>query len=159
MTDMSDTTPAPGSPSSDWEAKMAAHKRLQDELRPRNKARLFDLLTAACVTHIVVSFDGYSDSGQIERIEAKKGETIVDVPPVMIELARAIWGQAEPEISLVMVADAIEQLVYDFLEDTHAGWENDDGACGDFTFDVAARTITLDYNERYTETQNFQHVF
>ena len=31
---------------------------------------------------------------------------------------------------------------------THDGWENSDGAYGDFTFDVAERTITLDYNER-----------
>jgi hypothetical protein len=159
MTDTPDTTPVPGSASTDWEAKTASHKRLRDELYPRNKAALFDLLAAACVTHIVVSFDGCGDSGQIENIEAKASDAIVPVPQVKIQRARAVWGQAEPEDSLVTVAEAIEELVYDFLEDTHSGWENEDGAYGEFTFDVAARTITLDYNERFTDSNNFQHAF
>jgi len=70
-----------------------------------------------------------------------------------------VWDQAEPERSPVSIADAIEQLAYDFLEQTHSGWEDNDGAYGDFTFDVAARTITLDYNERYTASDHSQHVF
>ncbi len=37
------------------------------------------------------------------------------------------------------VRDAIERLAYDFLEETHDGWENSDGAYGDFIFDVAER--------------------
>lgn len=53
----------------------------------------------------------------------------------------------------------IERLVYDLLTDTHCGWENNDGAYGDFTFDVAERTITLDHNERYTASEYSQHVF
>ena len=55
--------------------------------------------------------------------------------------------------------EAIETLVYDVLNQTHGGWENNDGACGDFTFDVAERTITLDYNERHMESDYSQHVF
>ncbi len=50
-------------------------------------------------------------------------------------------------------------LAYDFLEETHDGWENSDGAYGDFIFDVAERTITLDYNERHMESDYSQHVF
>ena len=50
-------------------------------------------------------------------------------------------------------------LAYDFLGQTHGGWENSDGAYGDFTFDVAERTITLDYNERHMESDYSQHVF
>ena len=57
------------------------------------------------------------------------------------------------------VRDAIETLAYDFLGQTHGGWENSDGAYGDFTFDVADRTITLDYNERHMESDYSQHVF
>ncbi|MFX8227098.1 DUF6878 family protein, partial [Acinetobacter baumannii] len=29
----------------------------------------------------------------------------------------------------------------------------------DFTFDVAERTIALDYNERYTASENYTHTF
>ena len=57
------------------------------------------------------------------------------------------------------VRDAIERLAYDFLEVTHDGWENSDGAHGDFIFDVAERAITLDYNERHMESDYSQHVF
>ena len=128
-------------------------------MQPRNKTTLFDALAAAGVTHVVVSFDGYGDSGQIENIEVKAGDAAVAMPQAEIEIARAVWDQAEPERSLISVADAIEQLAYDFLEQTHSGWEDSDGAYGDFTFDVAARTITLDYNERYTASEYSQHLF
>jgi hypothetical protein len=159
MTDTSDTTTNSDNSSCDWEAKSAVQKRLYDELQPRNKSALFEALAAAGITHVIVSFDGYGDSGQIENIEVKAGDAIVDMPDVQIEIARALWGEAEPERSEVAVADAVEHFVYDILMDTHEGWENNDGACGDFTFDVAARTITLDYNERYTESRYSQHVF
>jgi hypothetical protein len=159
MTDTFDTTPSTDSLSSDWEAKRAAQDRLHGELQPQNKAALFDALTAAGVTHVVVSFDGYGDSGQIENIEVKAGDATVAMPQAEIQIARAVWDQAGPERSLVSVADAIERLAYDLLEQTHGGWEDNDGAYGDFTFDVAARTVTLDYNERTTASEYSQHVF
>jgi hypothetical protein len=159
MTDTLDTASSPDSPTCDWDAKRAVFERLRAELQPRNKAALFDLLAAADITHVVVSFDGYGDSGQIEHMEAKRGDVTVAIPDAQIEIARAVWDQDEPERQRVAGTDVLEQFVYDLLEDTHYGWEDGDGACGDFTFDVAARKITLDYNERYTETQNFRHVF
>jgi hypothetical protein len=159
MSNTFDTTSSTESPSSDWGAKSAAHNRLYDELQPRNKAVLFDALAAAGVTHVVVSFDGYGDSGQIENIEVKAGDATVAMPQAEIEIVRAVWGEAEPERSRSSVADAIEQLAYDFLEQTHGGWEDNDGAYGDFTFGVAARTITLDYNARYTASEYSQHLF
>jgi hypothetical protein len=55
--------------------------------------------------------------------------------------------------------EAIEQLAYDFLRETHDGWENNAGAYGDFYFDVAERTITLNYNERFEDSEYTQHVF
>ena len=57
------------------------------------------------------------------------------------------------------VRDAIERWPTIFSSETHDGWENSDGAYGDFTFDVAERTITLDYNERHMESDYSQHVF
>jgi hypothetical protein len=41
----------------------------------------------------------------------------------------------------------------------HGGWENNEGAYGEFTFDVAQRTITLDYNERVETSEYSQHMF
>ena len=50
-------------------------------------------------------------------------------------------------------------LVYALLEQTHSGWENNDGAYGDFAFDVENRTIRLAYNERYVNSANSSHIF
>jgi hypothetical protein len=159
MTNTSDATSSTDSLPSDWGAKSATHNRLHEELQPRNKAALFDALAAAGVTHVILSFDGCGDSGQIENIEVNAGDATVAMPQAEIELARAVWDQGEPERSPVSVADAIERLAYDILVDTHGSWPDNDGAYGDFTFDVAARTITLDYNERYTASEYSQHVF
>jgi hypothetical protein len=143
----------------DRDTRQAAYDRLNAELLSRNKATLFDALSAASITAVVVSFDGYGDEGQIRNIEVKAGEQVVAMPAEHIELARAVWDKTAPECSIVSITDAIEHFVYVLLDRTHCGWENNDGAYGDFIFDVAARTITLDYNERYTSSENFQHVF
>ncbi|HXW70986.1 MAG TPA: hypothetical protein VEK34_06065 [Methylocella sp.] len=159
MTNASDFPAVVDSAPSDWETNRAAQERLRAELQPLNKAALFDALMAAGVTLVIVSFDGYGDSGQIESVEVKAGDTVVPMPECTIEIAEAAWDQPEPNRTCVSIADAIERLVYDLLNDAHCGWENDDGAYGDFTFDVAERTITLDYNERYTAFGYSQHVF
>ena len=158
MIDTFDTATRTGV-ASDWDAKRAAQDRLHAELQPQNQAALFDALAAAGITLIVVTFDGYGDSGQIENIEAKAGEEVAALPSGEVEIVSAVWGEAELDRTTMTVRDAIERLAYDFLQETHDGWENSDGAYGDFTFDVAERTITLDYNERHMESDYSQHVF
>lgn len=159
---MTNTTQAPlacGTPLSDWERQNATYETLRDELFALNKAAFFDAITPLGVTHVVVTFDGYGDSGQIENIEIKAGGDVIAEPTVMIEFAEAEWGQAEPSRSPMSIAAAAERLTYDVLEQTHSGWENSDGAYGDVTFDVGGREITLDYNERYTSSENYVHTF
>jgi hypothetical protein len=159
MTELLSTTPTLAAPVPDWEIKRGEHERRDAELQPINKTALFDALAAAGITIVVVTFDGYGDSGQIENVEAKAGEDLVALPSGQIEIASAVWDQADPERTATTVHDAIERLVFDFLGMPHDGWENSDGAYGDFTFDVAERTITLDYNERYVQSEYSQHVF
>ena len=81
------------------------------------------------------------------------------LPAVEIEIASARWGSATIDRQTQPVREAIETLVYDVLSQTYGGWENNDGAYGEFTFDVAERTITLDYNERHMESDHSMHVF
>jgi len=159
MTELLSTTPDSAASLSDWETKRAEHERRDAELRPVNKTAVFDALAAAGITIVVVAFDGYGDSGQIENVEAKAGEDVVALPSGEVEIASAVWDQTDPERTAMTVHDAVERLVFDFLVMTHDGWENSDGAYGDFTFDVAERTITLDYNERYMQSDYSQHVF
>jgi hypothetical protein len=134
-----------------------SHHRLCVELRLQNKTVVFDALDAAGIATVVVSFDGYGDSGQIERLEVNGA--VDALPAATVEIAAAIWGKLEPQRQSMSVADAIEHLIYDFLGSAHDGWEDNDGAYGEFTFEVADRTINLDYNERYTASVNHSHEF
>ena len=159
---MTNTSQAPlscGAPISDWERQKAAYETLKAKLFALNKAAFFDAIAPLGVTQVVVTFDGYGDSGQIENIEIRAGGDAIAEPTVMIEFVEAEWGQAEPNRSSTSIASAAERLTYDVLEWTHSGWENSDGAYGDVTFDVGAREITLDYNERYTSSENYVHTF
>ena len=150
---------APPSPPHPYETLQADRDALAARLRETNKAALFDALAIAGIAHVVVSFDGYGDSGQIESVEAKAVGEIVPLPTTAIAIGVAVWGQAEPETRSMTLDEAVEHLAYDFLEETHSGWEDGDGAYGDFTFDVAKRSIMLDYNDRYTASENHQHEF
>jgi hypothetical protein len=159
MTDAAAIIPEPAAPLSDWEMKAITPAKLEAELFTRYKGALLNALALAGVTRVVVSFDGYGDSGQIENVEVQAGDDQIAMPTAAIEIAEAVWDQAEPKRSTVGIAEAVESLAYDVLEKTHCGWENSDGAYGDIIFDAEEETITLDYNERYTASENYTHTF
>lgn len=135
---------------SQWEAEAA-------ELIPENKARLFACLASTGITLVTVTFDGYGDSGQIEDIAAFIGDQQADLPGGTVEVKTLHHGADRPVANCHSASEAIENLAYDLLCQTHCGWENNDGAYGEFTFDLTAGTITLDYNERFTSSKNYAH--
>ncbi len=153
------STPTPAFDIADWLVKERERVALSETLRPGNKTALFDALAAARITSVVVQFDGSGDSGQIEDIEVKAGDQPAELPAGEIELAYVAPDSIEPERRSLTIRNAVESLVYDFLEETHSGWENNEGAYGEFIFDVAERTITLDYNERVESSEYTQHIF
>jgi len=59
----------------------------------------------------------------------------------------------------IALREAIETACYDFLTQEHAGWENNDGAYGEFTIDVAERKIELECNVRFCDSTCFTHTF
>ena len=144
----------------DLEAGEGRYLAALTEARTRNRAVLFDALAKVSITTVVVSFDGCGDSGQIENIEARNGDRPVDLPSDAVAIAKPeAWGSANLLDTEGSLTDLIDDLAYDFLAQTHSGWENNDGAYGEFNFDVVAGTVTLDYNERYTATDHSQHEF
>lgn len=143
----------------DHMAQQAEYERRKAELLPGNKDGLFDALAAAGVTSVSVTFDGSGDSGQIEDVQAYAGDEAADLPEVEIIIASPAWGDPGFAAATMTVEQAIEQFAYDFLSSTHGGWEINDGAYGEFVFDVAKRTISLDYNARYTSSEYFSHEF
>src|SRR5260370_27040854 len=158
---MIDSRPTPESiiDRAAFDQKQREYARRAEEILAANRTVLFDALAAAGIETVTVIFDGYGDSGQIERIDVEPGEGTILLPADRIEIARTIWESPEIERLTQTVQEAIETLVYDFLSQVHSGWEINDGAYGEFTFDVAERTIKLDYNERYTSSENFSHEF
>jgi hypothetical protein len=155
----SQSTPEPAIDETAFDQKQLEYARRSGDIRSANKAVLFDVLAAAGIETVTVIFDGYGDSGQIERIDVEPGQGTVLLPSDRIEIVRTIWESPEIQRQTLTVREAIETVVYDFLRQTHDGWENSDGAYGEFTFDVAERTIKLDYNERYTSSEHYSHEF
>lgn len=159
---MTDTDPTlnPALDTDSCEAKAREQAGLSESIHAADKAALFDALAQTGITTVTVSFDGYGDSGQIEEIQARAGDAPVELPAGEIEFPQTVHGTtAGAERSTLNVRDALETLSYDLLADTYFGWENNEGSNGDFTFNVRDRTITLDYNERFTDSTNYQHIF
>jgi hypothetical protein len=135
-----------------------------EDSRAYNKNLIFDVLAEAGIHMLTVGFDSYGDSGQIDEVEAwstdqtwRTGDDRIPVPSGRkVQLASPVPGHPPVEMTL---QEAIETLAYDYLEETHMGSENNDGAFGTFVFNVPDRAITLEHNERYTEVDTSTHEF
>jgi hypothetical protein len=82
-------------------------------------------------------YNGSGDSGCVEEVRATTRSGIA------IDLPRE-------------ERNAIEDEAYNFLEESHPGWEIDDGSMGQFRLNVPRRSVTLNHNEysiEYYETQ------
>jgi hypothetical protein len=142
-----------------WEAEQRARTAAVDALRPTNAAALFAALAAARITSVTVGFDGYGDSGQIESIDARAGETQAELPETSVTLLTLGWRETEPSEASMPMREAIEHMAYDCLAQTHGGWENNEGAFGTFILDVADQTITLEFNQRFEGFESYEHSF
>ena len=135
------------------------HKKALAEANVLNKAVVFDALVAAGITRLTIEFDGEGDSGQLNGVAAYNGETPAILPPTPITLHRAQFNTHGLITHSETLENAIETLCYDYLEQEYAGWENNDGAYGEFIFDVAARQIDLEMNVRFSDTTHHNHTF
>lgn len=138
-----------------YERKAALRRKAIDV----NKAVVFDALAAASITSVTVEFDSEGDSGGVESVSASSGETRVDLPAVSIPFQQSQWGEDALAVAQQTLREAVECLCYDYLAEEHGGWENDDGAYGTFTFDVTARTIELEFNDRFSDVTTSTHEF
>ena len=140
----------------DWTANANAYAARKAEVLPENRAAIFDTLERHGIQTVTMSFDGYGDSGQIDDVSVAAGKPH-DLAAIDIDQKQARWGEDAIETITVTLRTAIEDLGYAFLEEMHCGWENNEGGSGEFVFDVAARTITLDFHERYISTETYYH--
>ncbi|MDH7639210.1 DUF6878 family protein [Sphingomonas oryzagri] len=139
--------------------RYAAFQVARAELHAGNKVKLFALLAQAGITSLIVRFDGGGDSGQIEEIDARRGEEATEVPTGDVELLVTNYGADRAFAETQPIDRSIETFCYALLASAHDGWENNEGAYGEFIFDIAAGTVTLDFNYRVIETEHHSHIF
>ena len=91
-----------------------------------------DKLATAGVTFVAVHFDGYGDDGTTEEGKCYDSEYYA-------------WGEHEPvKYDASHLQEHFETLV-------PFGYENDCGGFGDVVFDVTARKITVERNDRFED--------
>jgi hypothetical protein len=158
---MTDDTSMPGLDfdSASWLLRDQEFVRLCASTLSDNKTALFEALANARIDTVEVTFNGYADEGQIDGAVADGEGGDTDLQSIHVEIARVEWGNQIVTRQTLSVKDAIAKLVHDILEQTYSGWENNQGAYGDFLFDVVERTITLNFNERIETSELTQHVF
>jgi hypothetical protein len=153
------SAPASGFDSASWLVRDQEFVRLCKSTLSENKTALFDALAGARIDTVEVTFNGYAGNGKIDEavIDGEGGDA--DIRLINIEIARVERGNPVVVRETLSVKDAIEKLVCGLLQQTYTGWENNLGAYGDFVFDVAERTVTLNFNERIETSEYTQHVF
>jgi hypothetical protein len=126
-----------------------------DQANTQNKNFVFDALAQLAIDTVVVCFDGSGDSGQIDAIDAfDVDRNEVPLPSNRkVHLASPIASDPPAEITL---REAIETLAYDHLG---MSWADNDGAFGKFVFSVLNRSITLEFNERFTDYRTHTEEF
>ena len=143
-----------------YDRQVACFRERTRAALPVIKAAVFDALQAAGIIRLLIEFDGCGDSGQMEPAVADTAEeTGIDLPDMRIEIPRVHFDKEKDAAAVVPLDETVEHLAYELLEERHSGWEENEGGFGTFTFDVAARTITLDFGRRFTDAVTYVHTF
>lgn len=141
----------------DVNARYERYRQVEAAANAQNKDLVFDALAAAGLTSVAVTFDGYGDSGQIENIEWQPS---APSPDRTITLRDGDYdGNIIEGARPVTLAEAVEELCYAWLGQDQCGWQDNDGSFGDFVFDVAARTVKLTFNARFTDHETSEHSY
>lgn len=131
-----------------------------------NLRRVLPVLRELGAGSVVVEFDGSGDSGSIEGVDFLSADCARD--PAISEAARATtvdiarqrrdfdpgqgrWVAIE-RIERAPVRDAIEEIAYDYLDETDVDWYNNDGGYGTMEIDINEGTVSMEISTRFTES-------
>ena len=129
-----------------------------------NRRRLHKALKRLGATSVVVSYSGSGDSGQIDEVSVYRDkEQLKSNENVSILVASSKWSKEGGWIERVKservaLEAALEQFIYVWIESEHSGWENNDGASGECTIEVASNEFILNHVTYYTESESTEHV-
>jgi hypothetical protein len=93
------------------------------------------------VTRIEVHYDGAGDSGQIEEIRyyAADGSSVEPVGKISLSEGELI------------------DLFYSLTQVRHGGWENNEGAYGEFQWNLAEERLHHTHSARFTDYDTTEH--
>jgi hypothetical protein len=108
--------------------------------------------------------EGTENTWEAVRKIREERNAILEGISLSIAQTRSLWTQDKGFYELTAVEDktllyALEALAYEWLSETHGGWEIDEGSYGDVVLHVDQMMVTLDHNERITETVSSTHTF
>lgn len=130
-----------------------------DKLEDANKEILFDILADNKVEAVTVTFDGGGDDGQVESSDLPDKIKRVVVEGAKVSQGK-IWTAGAVHESFKenpTVEEIVGSLCYIALENLYGGWENNDGAFGEFVFHVKDRVVEFNFNARYVESTLHEH--
>lgn len=142
-----------------------------NSLISQTSSAIDDAIKRFAIEKIEVTFDGCGDSGQIEDVTCvTKNGGDIDLKEINVGKVKFIRGyqynsdgtmKPLTEIREANFEEVIEEICYNMLEDSHGGWEINEGSFGTFTFDFATGKVNLEYNERIesVETSNIEFDF
>ncbi|MEM8986683.1 MAG: DUF6878 family protein [Pseudomonadota bacterium] len=126
-----------------------------------NLQRVLPVLRRANVKRATVTFDGSGDSGSIEEVYFDDRHFNARAVSLAYEKTQSSWEDGRwvhaREIAEGTLEDVLEDIGYDYLEETGVDWYNNDGGFGDLVIDVEAGTVELDVNVRFTESSTEFH--
>lgn len=147
-----DATPPPVVPAVNIDrifAEMAEQTRTLTACIAVNKARLMPVLAAAGITTVEILYCGEGDSGGIDGIESHDADNQpVALPELRINIQSCNWNGEQVSEHEYNLADGLDAFALDIIESRYAGWENNEGATGRISFNVAADTIELEHGTK-----------
>jgi hypothetical protein len=126
-------------PTSSFSLKQYYQETL-DNVR-RQLPEVAQQLKEAGVAIVCINYDGCGDSGQIESV------TYIDAQGKSFNLASQV----------TITEGQLMDLFYDLTQARHPGWENNDGAFGEFTWNLAADTLGHSHSDRFTDYDTTEH--
>ena len=152
----------------DFNTFMAAYdkdRKAREKTNLANQYAIIDALEKAGIALVTVTFDGEGDSGQIEEVKAfSHADTDAEPQPLPnkpVKYCEQIFRdhKSSKSIKEKPLSEAIEELCYALLAEKHGGWENNEGAFGEFTIEVEERRVRLEFDARFIDSVHSDHCF
>ena len=141
-------------------AELSNWERYEEQERTkvqRNKDALIPVLRSNGIKYVVIEYNGYGDSGQVEDVavygahcevqpeNSYETEGRIDMPDVIAEL---------PEEKGKKLQTVLEDFGWDTVTAHHGGFENNEGGQGQVLIDVEAGKVRIEHGDNYVEVHS-----